>query len=237
MTLETSREDLYDVSSGTTGKFKLFLFMQITVDLVTVQFSNCLIILPFYSRRCRSGVGGRMAKVLTDAGIPTNLFSINGQQMFLTGELGSGPTQYILNSNGLTAFNAEPSIANMNDVIKTLNNENTADSGFHAETWSSKLSESLNRQKSLKEKVDLTNVTTLFPLGGGISDQFKLVTRLMQTRESRGSKRDIFYVQDGGYDTHGEFNAYRQAYYISVFNINLHCSQISTVDSTLWYHS
>lgn len=24
----------------------------------------------------------------------------------------------------------------------------------------------------------------------------------MQTRESRNSKRDIFYVQDGGYDTH-----------------------------------
>lgn len=24
----------------------------------------------------------------------------------------------------------------------------------------------------------------------------------MQTREARNSKRDIFYVQDGGYDTH-----------------------------------
>ena len=151
-----------------------------------------------------------MARVLTDAGIPTNLFSINGQQMFLTGEIGSGPTQDILSGSGLTAFNSDPSIANMNDVIKSLNNGNTADSGFHAETWSSKLTESINRQKSLKEKVDLTNVTTLFPLGG-VADQLKLVTRIMQTRDARGSKRDIFYVQDGGYDTHGELKSIERA--------------------------
>ena len=35
-----------------------------------------------------------------------------------------------------------------------------------------------------------------------IADQLKLVTRLMQTRSSRRSKRAIFYVTDGGYDTH-----------------------------------
>jgi hypothetical protein len=180
-----------------------------------VQCSNCLIIhSPLYC----PGVGGRIATVLTDAGIPTNLFSINGQQIFLTGEAGSGPTQYILSRTGLTAFNAEPSIANMNDVIKSLNNDNTADSGFHAETWSSKLIESMNRQMSLKEKVDLTNVTALFP-GGGIADQLKLVTRLMQTREARGSKRDIFYVQDAGYDTHCEFMSSKHVVWLPQISI------------------
>ena len=149
-----------------------------------------------------------MAQVLTNAGIPTNMFSIYGQQTLLTGDLGS-ESSFVLSSSGLAAFNAEPSIANMNDVIKALNNVNTADSGFHAETWSSKVTESMNRHKSLKEKVDTTNVTTLFPTDNDIANQFKLVTRLMQTRESRGSKRDIFYVQDGGYDTHGEFKKYK----------------------------
>ena len=70
-------------------------------------------------------------------------------------------------------------------------------------------SESRIKTFTLKEKVDTTNVTTLFPTDNDIANQFKLVTRLMQTRESRGSKRDIFYVQDGGYDTHGEFTKYR----------------------------
>ena len=159
-----------------------------------------------------------MATILTDAGIPTNLFSINGQQMFLTGEVGFGPAQFILHSSGLTAFNSDPSVANMNNVIKSLNDDNTADSGFHAETWSSKLTESINRQKSLKEKVDLTNVTTLFPVGG-IADQLKLVTRIMQTREARGSKRDIFYVQDAGYDTHCEFMSSKHVVWLPQISI------------------
>jgi hypothetical protein len=195
MILEASREDLYDEFAG-TGQFKSCFFAN------AMQFSNCLIFYHFTRHLC-SGVGGRMAQVLTNAGIPTNMFSIYGQQTLLSGEPGSASSQFILSSSGLSSFNAEPSIANMINVIKALNNDNTADSGFHAEAWSSKVTESMDRHKELKERVDMTNVTTLFP-ADDIANQFKLVTRLMQTRDSRGSKRDIFYVQDGGYDTHGE---------------------------------
>ena len=136
-----------------------------------------------------AGVAGRIADVLTQAGIPTNLFSIDGQQVLLTSEPGQGgPTQNVLGSGGLAAFNADPSIANMNDVIIDLNKQTTTDSGFYAETWSYKLTESLANQQLLKEQVD----------------EFEMVTRLMQTREARNSKRDTFFVQDGGYDTHCE---------------------------------
>lgn len=145
-----------------------------------------------------------MADVLTETGVPTNLFSISGQQVLLSGQQGKSSSQFILSSGGLTAFNANPSITNMNDVIKAINNDTSADSGFHAETWSSTLTETLERQRSLKDNVDQTNVTTVFPSNNDIASQLKLVTRLMQTRIARGVKRDIFYVKDGGYDTHGE---------------------------------
>ena len=144
-----------------------------------------------------------MADVLTQAGIPTNLFSIDGQQVLLTGESGQGPSQFILSSSGLSAFNSNPPIADMNDVIKSLNNGTTADSGFHGETWSSKLSDSLAKQELLKQEVDATVVTTTFP-GGSTSNEFEMISRIMQTRDVRNSKRDIFYVEDGGYDTHCE---------------------------------
>ena len=146
-----------------------------------------------------------MSDILTQAGVPTNLFSISGQQVVLVGQTGKSSPQYILSSSGLTAFNANPSVTNMNDVIKAINNDTAVDSGVHAETWSSKLTESLDRQRSLKENVDLTNVTTIFPTDSDIANQLKLVTRLMQTRVARGVNRDIFYVRDGGYDTHGTF--------------------------------
>jgi len=137
------------------------------------------------------------------------LFSINGQQVALVGQHGKSSPQYILSGSGyalgsgLKEFNSNSSITNMNDVIKAINNATTADSGFHAETWSSKLTESLNRQQSTKDNIDRTTVTTIFP-DSEISSQLKLVTRIMQTRVSRGVKRDIFYVEDRGYDTHGE---------------------------------
>lgn len=142
-----------------------------------------------------------MADVLTQKGIPTNLFSIDGQQVLLTGEAGQGPSQFILGSSGLSAFNPNPSISNMDAVIKQLNNETSVSSGFFAETWSSKLSESLDKQQMLKQELDSTVVTTTFP-SGSTADEFELITRIMQTREARNSKRDIFYVEDGGYDTH-----------------------------------
>lgn len=145
-----------------------------------------------------------MADVLTKAGISTNLFSIDGQQVLLTGEAGQGPSQFILSSSGLSAFNANPSISNMDAVIKALNNDTTADSGFYAETWSSKLSDSMDKQQLLKQEVDATTVTAIFPTGS-TADEFEMVTRIMQTREVRKSKRDIFFVEDGGYDTHCEF--------------------------------
>ena len=149
-----------------------------------------------------TGVGGRIADVMTQKGVKTNTFSISDQQIFLTGEAGlGGPSQFILSSSGISPFNENPSIANMNEVIKTLNNATTADSGFHAETWSSKLTEAIAKQNLLKTEVDSTTVTSEFP-DSGIGNQLKLVTQLMQTASSRGVSRDIFYVRDGGYDTH-----------------------------------
>ena len=148
-----------------------------------------------------TGVGGRIADALTQKGIKTNTFSISGQQVLLTGEPGAGPSQFILSSSGLSAFNSNPSIPSMNDVILALNNATTADSGFFAETWSSKLSDAISKQEILKTAVDSTTVTTPFP-NSGIGNQLKMVTQLMQTAATRGVSRDIFYVTDGGYDTH-----------------------------------
>ncbi|KAL7503835.1 hypothetical protein ACHAXN_001564 [Cyclotella atomus] len=135
-----------------------------------------------------------------------------------------GPSQFILSSSGLTSFNKNPSIANMNEVIKALNNTTTPDSGFHVETFGVNIARVLGSipvaiwslrvigigsimssavQNLLNTEVDSTTVTTLFP-DSGIANQLKLVTQLMQTAPSRGVSRDIFYVSDGGYDTHSD---------------------------------
>lgn len=160
-----------------------------------------------------TGVGGRMADVLTSKSIPTNMFSVDGQQVLLTGEAGQGPSQFILSGSGISTFNKDESITDMANVIKALNNDTVPDSGFYAETWSSKLTELLSQHETLKTELDPTEVTATFPKGS-TADEFMLITRIMQTREARGSKRDIFFVSDTNYDTHLNVDA------VSIENFN-----------------
>jgi len=106
-----------------------------------------------------SGVGGRLADVLTTKGIPTNTFSIDGQQVLLTGvQGGSGPSPVVLSSGGLPAFNQYPEFPNMNQVILNLNNATSPDSGFFAETWSHGLADSLATQAILKDAIDAATI-------------------------------------------------------------------------------
>ena len=106
-----------------------------------------------------SGVGGRLADVLTTKGIPTNTFSIDGQQVLLTGvQGGSGPSPVVLSSGGLPAFNQYPELPNMNQVILNLNNATSPDSGFFAETWSHGLADSLATQAILKDAIDAATI-------------------------------------------------------------------------------
>merc|ERR1711902_6085 len=149
-----------------------------------------------------TGVGGRMADVLAKGGVSTNTFSINGQQPFLSGEPG-GPTQHTIAQRGLPAFDTNPSIDNMTEVIEALNDIATAtgENGFFAETYSWKLLDSLKKYRSLKKALDNITSFSEFP-NSNIAEQLQIVTQIMKTASARGVDRDIFYVSHRGYDTH-----------------------------------
>ena len=141
-----------------------------------------------------SGVIGRMADILNiDRGIPTNTFSISGSQNLLIGEGGyGGPSPFTLSKNGIAAFNQFPEVST--DSIKELNKRTTADSGFFGETWSLKLSESLDKQAILFDALEAAVVQspdiTNDDLGNSFLASLIMCTRIFQTRDVRGSKRD-----------------------------------------------
>ena len=85
-------------------------------------------------------------------------------------------------------------------MIKKLNNATTADSGFFAETYASKLTNAIIKHQVLKNVFDASTATE-FP-DNMWADQLKMVSQLMQSAPARGAKRDIFFVRQGGYDTH-----------------------------------
>merc|ERR1712157_401833 len=160
-----------------------------------------------FDKYAGSGVIGRMADVLTQKGIPTNSFSIDGAQVVLVGEAGAGgPSPFTLSSNGLAAFNQNPEVPT--DSIKALNSKTTAESGFFAETWSLKLSESLANQDILKDALDSATIKSAITENdldnNGLLRKLIMCTRIMQTRDIRKVKRDACFVQEGGWDHHSE---------------------------------
>jgi len=141
-----------------------------------------------------------LSPVVNNKGLTSSAFSINGNQIVLIGQPGTATPPIALSSKGLPEFNPEPSAGNMTDVMKDINGATLPTSGYLAETWSSGLFDSLASHDLLYNSLENTTVTATFP-DEGLADQLKMVTRLIQTRNARGSNVDLFYVQLGGFYT------------------------------------
>jgi len=149
-----------------------------------------------------TGYGGRVANSLSKQGIPTDSFSIDDQEIFNIGQPG-GRSSYTVSRRGLAAFNENPSISNMTNIIKDLNGGTTSDSGYFAETHAMKLVDSLTKHNRLKAALDSKAASAVKYPNSKTGERFQIVSQLMQTASIRGVKRDIFHIEDGNtYDTH-----------------------------------
>ena len=45
-------------------------------------------------------------------------------------------------------------------------------------------------------------LTTVFPAGNGLAEQLRMVARIISTRQTLGLRRQVFFVSQGGFDTH-----------------------------------
>jgi uncharacterized protein (DUF1501 family) len=91
----------------------------------------------------------------------------------------------------------------MNEVILDLNGATNTDSGLFGEAWASKLSQALaeSSQQAYIYKNYLVNTT--FP-SAGMGSNFKSASQWIKSRGERGVKREVIYIQHGGYDHHSD---------------------------------
>jgi len=151
------------------------------------------------SQHFGTGVAGRIATALTEAGMQTDTFSIDGHQVLFS-TAGRGPPQLTIGEDGLPDFNeGEESVPN--EVLKSLNGPVTPSSGQFAQTWSMKMNEAISQYEKLKSLLDSAVATENFPTTR-IAAELELVTKLMQSHQQRGAQRDVFYVSQLRYDTH-----------------------------------
>lgn len=72
-----------------------------------------------------------------------------------------------------------------------------------------------------------------FTAGNDFSSQMETVAKMMKTKDSRGSDRDVFYVENPGFDTHRDLN---QLFGKLLSSVNLGIEEFkgAMVDEGLW---
>ena len=180
-----------------------------------------------YENQAGRGVGGRMADVLLQNGFKAGVVSASGLSPALVSSLAS---LIVVDSEGAAKLGSNPfsvlsgSIVNR---IKNLNNSLNIGSGLFAETWSSILTnvslintesliyythvpltkvyahnQGIGETDLLFDALESVTLQTAFTKSNELSRQFENVAKLIKTKDTRGTDRDVFYVEQFGFDTH-----------------------------------
>jgi len=151
-----------------------------------------------------TGVSGRLIDELAKKGFKTLTNSVNTHAHAAAGDPAlRNPTRYISPWRP-ESFNAYPTLSDITARVKDLNGESTTRNNVFAETWSASLQQSM---KELDESIELNNnpaynVDNFKTNPTGSDQNFQTVARYIKSRTLRDVDRELFVVEDGGYDMH-----------------------------------
>jgi uncharacterized protein (DUF1501 family) len=133
-------------------------------------------------------------------------YSISGTSKILEGAPGVSKAADVLSGVGVSSFSNEA--ASYEDNIEALS-KNTA-SSIYGETFSSAMTNAIYRTRLLGSVVGnttLENDSCFAALNTDIALQYRQVAIIIKSRDGLESKRDVFYTEDRGYDTHDDATA------------------------------
>eukprot|EP00586_Coscinodiscus_wailesii_P017163 CAMPEP_0172518280 /NCGR_PEP_ID=MMETSP1066-20121228/290722_1 /TAXON_ID=671091 /ORGANISM="Coscinodiscus wailesii, Strain CCMP2513" /LENGTH=2420 /DNA_ID=CAMNT_0013300633 /DNA_START=56 /DNA_END=7314 /DNA_ORIENTATION=- len=145
------------------------------------------------------GVGGRMVDILIKNGYSAGTVSVNGIAEALVSNRAS---LFVADPSDYQLFNPMRGAQPLWDTIKNLNNYTNLGSGLLSETWSNILLQSLGENALLYDSISTTEVDTTFP-EDELGSQLETISKLIKTKDARGTDRDVFYASFGSFDTHG----------------------------------
>jgi uncharacterized protein (DUF1501 family) len=149
------------------------------------------------------GVLGRMIDILGKNGMKTSAMSVSGVASALVSRLNP---LFVLDPYNYEKVNPIPWADDIMGQIKVLNNANKLGSSLFGDTWSSLLNQALGENKLLYDAITNTDLNTAFP-DTWLAQQLEVVAKMIKTKNIRGSDRDVFYVDMGGFDTHSDMIA------------------------------
>jgi len=151
-----------------------------------------------------TGVGGRLMDELSKLGFKTSSNSVNSHTHAAAGDPRLSNPKRQVSIWYPEAFNRDPTLNTTTLRVKELNGIGSKMNNMFAETWSESLAESLyelDEANSIMQNQAFA--VSDFKTKPSILDrQFQSVARYIKSRQFRNVDREIFVIEDNGYDMH-----------------------------------
>lgn len=216
-TAETNKENYWDET-------KTVLFAHNFMDWELQQVDP-------YKQQRSTGVLGRMASILKSKGYKATAVSINDPSRATEGDPDMVPL--IMGSQGPTEFNRRPSAEshfNLTGYASAMNAQSDAYSSLFGDTWSHQFVNGVDESAFMGKILD---GVTVLPALEEQYNGFNMISKLMQTKDLRGSDRDMYFMKFRTWDSHWN-NNYSLELGLDALNAGLTAFVADLKDKGLW---
>ncbi|MBE7367535.1 DUF1501 domain-containing protein [Ramlibacter pallidus] len=151
----------------------------------------------------RTGWGGRLGDLFAsgNGNATFTCISVSGNAVYLTGQ---SAVQYQVGSGGAVPVNGVRSplfgSAACSTAMRTLITQPRTH--LLENEYATVTRRSVESHEQLSSALAGVTLPTTFPTGNGLASQLQTVARLIAERNTLGSRRQVFFVSLGGFDTH-----------------------------------
>ena len=182
-------------------------------------------------QRTAIGWGGRAADIIKSLNGP-NLISMNislsGQNVFLTGKQAF---TYAVGANGATALTGySPTAVNNLTALRTKGVSSIVDQNYRnlfEQTYAQSTSDAVDSYYSFAAALSGVTLKTPIPAGNSLATNLATIARVISSNQGFGARRQIFFVQIGGWDNHTDLFSNQQN------NLGMVSKAINTFSSAL----
>jgi uncharacterized protein (DUF1501 family) len=159
-------------------------------------------------KRTADGWGGRAADIIKSLNTPSLVsmnISLAGQTTFLTGER---TFNYTVGSGGATALSGyDPAARNNLTALRTAAADSLLEADYRSlfeKSFGENTRDALDAYYEFATALTGVTLQTAVPAGNSLASSLGMIARIASANGKLGAKRQIFFVQIGGWDHHNE---------------------------------
>jgi uncharacterized protein (DUF1501 family) len=165
-------------------------------------------------QRTAIGWGGRAADIMRSLNGPSLVsmnISLSGQNVFLTGQQAF---TYSVGSGGATALTGySPTAVNNLTAVRSKAVSSMMDQQYRSlfeQTYAASTSDAVDSYYEFSSALSGVTLSTPVPTGNSLASSLAMIAKIISANGKFGARRQIFFVQLGGWDHHDEVIANQQ---------------------------